>query len=300
MIDEQRWLARLGSLRVDRSTGDPAPHKPLLVLAMLDLAEEGRLPHGKVPLTPELAFRFATYWGIVAERRPQRPDIRLPFHHLSSDGLWSALDRSGEPSDHRAATQMVDLVSGFADFANDPASRDKARRILIATYFTPHERISLYTMVGLQVPDSEQFARDIALGATLDEARGRVARFRVQVTSVYQFTCALTARRLFTIDATSLVQAAHVHAFSDGGSNDIDNGLALSQDSHWSFDEGLWSLTDDYRVMVAIDKYSEEAPEGKLLQQYHGKAIRLPGDRRHWPSVLNIRWHREHVFVGNR
>jgi putative restriction endonuclease len=300
MIDEQRWLARLGSLRVDRSTGDPAPHKPLLILALLDLAEEGRLPHGVLALTPELAFRFATYWTIVTERRPQRPDIRLPFHHLSTDGFWSALDRTGAPSAHRNLTQMVDIVSGFIDFANDPASRDRARRLLIAQYFTPHERISLYTMVGLEVPDTEQIQRDITLGAAVDEVRGRVARFRIHVTSTYQFTCALTARRLFTIDATSLVQAAHVHAFSAGGSNDVDNGLALSQDSHWSFDEGLWTLTDDYRVMVAIDQYSEEVPEGKLLQQYHGQPIKLPTDRRHWPNVLNIRWHREHVFRANR
>jgi putative restriction endonuclease len=298
MLDEQRWLAKLRALRVDRSTGDPAPHKPLLILAILDLAEEGRLPHGILPLTAELSFRFATYWTIVAERRPQRADIRLPFHHLSGDGFWSPLNRTGEPSEHRSQTQMVDLVTGFVDLANDPAARDRVRRLLIATYFTPHERIALYSMVGMDVPDSEQLICDAALGAAVDAVRGRVARFRIHVTSTYAFTCALTGRRLFAIDAASLVQAAHIHAFSAGGSNDIDNGLALSQDSHWSFDEGLWTLTDDFRVLVAIDHFMEDVPEGKLLQQFHGQAIRLPTERRHWPNPLNIRWHRENVYRG--
>jgi putative restriction endonuclease len=34
----------LARLKVDRASGDPAPHKPLLLLVVLDLAEQGLLP----------------------------------------------------------------------------------------------------------------------------------------------------------------------------------------------------------------------------------------------------------------
>jgi putative restriction endonuclease len=56
------WLGRLAKLKVDKASGDPAPHKPLLLLVVLELAEQGLLPPDELELTPELAFRFATYW----------------------------------------------------------------------------------------------------------------------------------------------------------------------------------------------------------------------------------------------
>jgi len=83
------WLAKFSKLRVDRARGDAAPHKPLLLLVLCDLAENGEL-RDVLTLSPELAFRFYTYWNIVAGRRAQRPDIRLPFHHLAGDGIWRA------------------------------------------------------------------------------------------------------------------------------------------------------------------------------------------------------------------
>ena len=81
------WLAKLSKLRVDRARGDPAPHKPLLLLVLCDLVEKENLRNAVLPLSPELAYRFCTYWSIVAARRPQRPDVRLPFHHLAADGI---------------------------------------------------------------------------------------------------------------------------------------------------------------------------------------------------------------------
>jgi predicted restriction endonuclease len=98
MATPDQILAKLAKLKVDRATGDPAPHKPLLLLVVLELAEQGILPMTVLPLTPELAFRFFTYWSIVAHRRTQRPDIRLPFHHLQSYGFWSALGDSSSLS----------------------------------------------------------------------------------------------------------------------------------------------------------------------------------------------------------
>jgi putative restriction endonuclease len=72
----EQVLSRLGRLRVDTSTGDPAPHKPLLLLVVLELAERGEL--GEVlELTPQLAFRFCSYFSIVAYRRETRPDTWL-------------------------------------------------------------------------------------------------------------------------------------------------------------------------------------------------------------------------------
>jgi putative restriction endonuclease len=51
------WPAKFSRLRIDRAGGDPAPHKPLLLLVLCDLVEKESLPHGGLPLWPELAFR---------------------------------------------------------------------------------------------------------------------------------------------------------------------------------------------------------------------------------------------------
>ncbi|WP_201767001.1 hypothetical protein [Novipirellula maiorica] len=79
-------------MRVDRSKG-VAPHKPLLLLVVLELAKSELLQDPLLKLTPDLAFRFSVYWSIVAHRRSQPPDIRLPFHHLGSSKILAAIDR---------------------------------------------------------------------------------------------------------------------------------------------------------------------------------------------------------------
>ena len=85
-------------------------HKPLLVLVLIELACQELLPKGVLPLTPELAFRFCTYWSIVAHRRRQKPDVRYPFHHLQSDGCWKSLGEDGKPSPDRRLTQCAHIT----------------------------------------------------------------------------------------------------------------------------------------------------------------------------------------------
>ena len=52
--------------------------------------------------------------GVVAHRRSQRPDVRLPFHHLQSDGFWSVRDEESQPSPDNRLTRYAVMVSDFA------------------------------------------------------------------------------------------------------------------------------------------------------------------------------------------
>jgi putative restriction endonuclease len=299
MSNPDPWLSKIANLRVDRARGDPAPHKPLLLLTILDLAEQGDLPTDVLPLSPELAFRFLTYWGVVAARRAGRPDVRLPFHHLQTDGFWSSCDEAGNPSPDRKLTRFARLSPDFVSFARDPVSRRQARRVLIATYFEPSERIALSEMLGM-APPRESTAEQAATYASSKEARraGREARFRLTVMSAYEYSCALTGYRLTTISAGSVVDAAHIHEFSDSRNNDVTNGLALCKNAHWSFDNGLWTVSDDYRIVVAVGKFTEDNPDGRCLTDYHGRMLRLPSDPDLRPSPLHLAWHRRGRFLG--
>ncbi len=58
MATAEQWLGKLAPLKVDKARGDPAPHKPLLLLVVLELAEQGQAFGDILALTPELAFPF--------------------------------------------------------------------------------------------------------------------------------------------------------------------------------------------------------------------------------------------------
>jgi putative restriction endonuclease len=299
MATLEQWLGKIANLKVDKARGDPAPHKPLLLLVILELAEQTQSFGDVLPLTPELAFRFCTYWSIVAHRRTQAPDVRFPFYHLRSDGFWSPLDEGGKPAVDRRLVRYATLPSDFVALAKDPAGRDKARRILIAKYFQATERAALYTLVGIPIPREDQISTDAKYQAPEDAAKqGREARFRLSIVAAYNYTCALTRYRLTTITGASIVDAAHIHQFSDSRNNDLRNGLALSKNAHWLFDSGLWTLTDDYKVVTAEGRFTENGPDQKLLTAYHGQRIHLPNDPAQWPNPLHLVWHRKKTFKG--
>jgi putative restriction endonuclease len=73
------------------------------------------------------------------------------------------------------------------------------------------------------------------------------------------------------------------------------NGLALSKNAHWLFDQGLWSVTDDYRVVVAHQRFAEAAGPADafpLLVTYHGRKLHLPEGSDCWPNAVHLAWHR--------
>src|SRR5262245_29975427 len=281
------WWGRLSRLKID--TVSKAPHKPLLLLVVLELAEEGQLATDLLPLTPELAFRFCAYWSVVAARRKQPPDVRFPFYHLRSDGFWSPLTAGGVPAGNRLEARVARLDPEFAALARDVAWGEQARRILIARYFPAAERPDLYTLAGLPVPSDEQIAADAAYqGPKEGQKKGREARFRLTVVAAYGYTCALTGYRLTTIAGTSIVDAAHIHQFADSRNNDPQNGIALCKNAHWLFDNGLWSLTDDCKVIVAVGRFAEDSPDQRSLGDYHGQQLRLPLDQAPWPDPTHL------------
>jgi putative restriction endonuclease len=304
MATPEQWLAKLANLNVYRAKHGPAPHKPLLLLVILELAEQGQPPLEELPLTPELAFKFASYWSIVAHRRTQAPDVRMPFHHLQKDGVWSALGEDRKPSPDDRLTRHALLATDFAACLTDPAFREQGRRILIAKYFQPDERVALYSLLGISVPDEDQIARDANYQAP-EEAKkqGREVRFRLNVVAAYNYTCALTGYRLTTISSGSIVDAAHIHQFADSRNNDPHNGLALCKNAHWLFDNGLWTISDEYTVLVAAGRFSEDSPNQMPLSDFHGRQLFLPAERSLWPHPIHLRWHRKHKFqlaLGSR
>ncbi len=123
MSSAATWLYRLGHLNLYQARHGRAPHKPLLLLVILELAERGELPSDILVLTAELAYRFDTYWTVVRHRRTQPPDVRMPFHHLTGDGVWTAFTAAGLKSPHRSVTTHVRLNPEFVGCTNEATFR---------------------------------------------------------------------------------------------------------------------------------------------------------------------------------
>ena len=76
------------------------------------------------------------------------------------------------------------------------------------------------------------------------------------------------------------------------------NSIALCKNAHWLFDNGLWTLSDEFQVLVAIGRFAEANPDQKSLADYHGLKIRLPGEPALWPGREYLDWHRRKKFLG--
>jgi len=61
----QEWLERLYNLRRDKRGSHERPHKPVLLLSILDLLDRGRVKNNQVALTPELVGTFRRYFVSV-------------------------------------------------------------------------------------------------------------------------------------------------------------------------------------------------------------------------------------------
>ncbi len=296
MDSQVQWLATLGKLRVNRSQG-LAPDKPLLLLVVLEMIENGDLQSPILKLTPERAFRFSQFGTIVAHRRTQRMDIRLPFFHLSSDGVWAAFTKVGTPSLDPKATQFVQINDELYTLSQSAEFRSMARAILIRSYFEPTEQVALASLVNISIADLANTNSTVCESDSSYQS-GRDVRFRLDIVATYNYTCALTGYRVTTIDGASIIDAAHIHQFSESRNNDPKNGIALCKNAHWMFDQGLWSLDDDYRVIVAHSSFDEDTRDQKSLRDFHGVQIALPSNTKLWPDPQHLAWHREYKFCA--
>ncbi len=106
------WLGRLCYLYVAKTPERGyAPHKPLLLLCIMDMIEDGAITTQWIPYSPELLFRFQCYWAIVYDRQRNNPNMRLPFHALGGtrDRIWTRHMEDGEPSRSRETSRLCHL-----------------------------------------------------------------------------------------------------------------------------------------------------------------------------------------------
>lgn len=309
MTEQKWWLFKLKNLRVDRASKTPAPHKPLLLLAIIDQIENGTIQSPILHLTPELAFRFLAYWQVVAHRGRNVGQVELPFFYLKSDGILSHVAHPGletvlatiRPRSVETLNRVIahaELAGDFYQFLTIRENREAARRVLIhGNWFFPNEKFELAEVLGIEldaVVTNSGFDKE-----DKPASAGRDVKFRLQIVPMYHYACALCKLKVLLPSGTTIVEAAHIHAFSKSRNDNVSNGMALCRNHHWAFDQGIWTLNPNYQVNVAIGHFDEKGPDQSGLIGFHKKQLDfswLQPDFR--PSVKALAWHYDHCFIG--
>ena len=144
----QSWLERLYSLRRDKRGDHEHPHRPVLLLSIIDLLDRSVIQENAVPLSDELLATFKRYFAVVKER-DDKPTIENPFYFLSGDKFWQVIPcggteplyregyASGAPSVARLRRHSAigRFDEGLWALMSDAVARHQLREALFARYF---------------------------------------------------------------------------------------------------------------------------------------------------------------------
>lgn len=313
ITDYQR---RFTKLKTDRSKGAPAPHKPVLLLAVIDSIGAGEITTNRVYITEDLLGRFWENWAVLVDNPRFHPKFELPFYHLQSDGFWHLaakpgmellVTKSGSIRSFKALKECV--AYAYFDEAlfmalMDEAQRPLLRNVLLQTYFPEkglHGAYSLDAVTGTSAGSVYQVLQEQVAEYTTkfkvspeEETSVRGAIFKRVVPKIYNYACCVSRTRVVSTRDVQLVDACHIVPISESADDTIGNGLSLTPSMHRAFDRFLFSIDRDYRVVLS-PYYREEGHP--FLKGFDGARILLPGDVRYYPAAENLRWHYER-FLG--
>ncbi len=81
------YQKQLSALRPDRSSGHAKPHKVCLILAVLDLINQGVITENRIELNERLKERFSKHFSRY-QHGNDKDDPAQPFFYLESSGFW--------------------------------------------------------------------------------------------------------------------------------------------------------------------------------------------------------------------
>ncbi|HEX8464776.1 MAG TPA: HNH endonuclease [Abditibacterium sp.] len=298
------------------ATNGRAPHKPFLLLAVLDLAEEGNLARNFIELSPDLGEIFSIYWAKVMPA-DRSGNLAQPFFYLRSEGFWHLQAIAGQEA-VLAATKSVNSLNDVRKIADgarldddlfalicDPQSRQLLRIALIEACFSLADQPLLLqqSTINVEAYDYSKELLEQARTRRLDEIAQietnkpavRDQGFRRAVVTAYNHRCAMCGLRIQTPEGHTVVEGAHIKPWSVSRNDDPRNGVALCRLCHWGFDEGLLGVSPNYLVVVSSQLAANENIPGHLVMM-RDREIFKPIETQLWPDIDMVKWHFDKVF----
>jgi len=313
MIDT--YIRRFKNLRIDKAHGI-APHKPILLLSIIEQIEKGSIDSNKIYITPELIGNFRENWSLLVVTQ-HSPNFVLPFFHLQSDKFWRLTARFSYEKILYTLRQIrsFNTLNEIVEYAeidynlflllSNQQDRDILKGVLLDTYFCQTKERYIAKKVGensylkrieekIIKESPEQYQKEFE---QLDEEeifiRGNT--FKKVIPRIYNYTCCISGLRIDTPFEFQMIDACHIVPFSVSHDDTISNGISFCPNLHRAFDKGLFSISDNYKVIVS-DCFSESIDTDCGIKRFAGKQIILPQDSIFYPKIENLRWHRMNRF----
>lgn len=302
------YVNKFANLRVSRSSG-VAPNKPLLLLSIIELISQGEIRRNQIPLSAELIATFLKLWSHLEPVR--KPDIGLPFYHLTSDGFWyfemklgfesliAAKVKIRTPSTIRQTVEYAYLDDELWSLLQNPQNRTVLTHTLINSWFNDRTSdIEPLLQVNAFAELQDQLQRSggkVYQPEELEDEQAVIVRdgaFRKIVISTYNHTCAFCGLQILDSLGQNIVDGSHIKPFSQFYDDRINNGLSLCKNHHWAFDRFWFTINDDYTIIVA-ENLREDSPNAKPMREFRGDRIILPAQVQYYPRLDSLQWHRE-------
>jgi len=319
-IEQFSRLRRAPGAVWTEATKKQAPHKPILLLAVLDLVDRNVITSKFIDIQGdlnELNELFTTYWRRVMPLS-QKSSIAFPFSRLHNEPFWQLVPVEGkeitsaELNNIGTVSQLRVLAIGaiidddlFYHMSNSDGRR-ALRETLITAHFSLEAGATLNDQAQINMDAYKYSAeleraahtpivQDVINDVTYKEAV-RDQGFRRAVVGAYDHRCALCGVRIITTEGHTVVDAAHIQPWSVSHNDDIRNGMALCKMCHWAFDKGVMGVTDDYSIVTSSQMTKNHNIPGALVT-LSGREIIPPGDKDLWPSRGYLHWHRNNVLI---
>ncbi len=146
--------------------------------------------------------------------------------------------------------------------------------------------------------ESLAFAPFVDVVQKVETAGLRVARnivFRNRVLELYGNCCSVTRKSLISPTGNVGIDAAHIVPLAGKGVDDPRNGLALSKEVHWAFDNGLFGVDGDRRIL--LPHVVKRDNRNGFLQSLEGLRIVEAMDKDKAASQIAFNWHRENILI---
>lgn len=314
-----KYLNAFKRLRIDRAHGEPAPHKPVLLISVLQTFQNEINSSRRIYITPELVALFKTNWSLLVT---SNHDCRfaLPFYHLTSDKFWKLIPNPGfeyilqlKASMRSFANLNVSIDCALIDdelceLMKDKKSNEILSQLLLEKYF-PNSKDNFNISLGRQQnifdgienkilkEPSEEYRQEIKKlleQKNEEEIFLRGSLFKREIPKIYNNTCCISGMKIDATINVSMIDACHIVPFSVSFDDTVTNGIALCPNLHRAFDRGLIAIDENYKVLVS--KTFREDETSYSIGAFEGKEIQLPKIKSYYPLRENFGWHRENVF----
>ena len=302
------WLDRLYNLRRDKRGSHERPHKPALLLSLIDLLDRKIVIVNLFPLSEDLVATFKRYFAVV-KKHDDQPTIQNPYFHLCGDKIWKLVPAAGDspiyqegassgaPSvaELRRRTAGGQFEEGLWLLLSDPVARHQLREALIVRYFPEeHDKLAATVVTSRSVPPAEVLKEDLP--------PGRDGAFRRTILEIYDYRCAACGVRVLLDQSVSLVEAAHLIPFNVSRNDKPTNGMALCPNHHWAMDRHLIAPVPDGKKCAGIWRVNEERLDDRIegqrdLVAIAGKSVIPPGEEKFYPALESLRWREEHLVT---